>query len=47
MHEDALEAALLEGHEDLEVVGESYRQANLWRVVGVQHRPEIHVRMEV
>jgi hypothetical protein len=27
----ALDAALLEGHDDLEVVGESYRQENLWR----------------
>ena len=47
MHEGTLEAALLEGHEDLEVVGESYRQANLWRVVGGRHRPEVHVRMDV
>ena len=47
MHDGMLEAALLEGHEDLEVVGESYRQANLWRVVGGQHRPEVHVRMDV
>jgi hypothetical protein len=47
MHEGTLEAALLEGHEDLEVVGESYRQANLWRMVGGQHRPEVHVRMDI
>lgn len=47
MQEGTLEAALLEGHEDLEVVGESYRQANLWRVVGGRHRPEVHVRMDV
>jgi hypothetical protein len=47
MHESTLEAALLEGHEDLEVVGESYRQANLWRLVGGRHRPEVHVRMDV
>jgi hypothetical protein len=47
MHEGTLEAALLEGHEDLEVVGESYRQANLWRVVGGRHRPEVDVRMDV
>jgi hypothetical protein len=47
MHEGTLEAALLEGHEDLEVVGESYRQANLWRVVGGRHRPEVYVRMDV
>ena len=47
MHEGTLEAALLGGHEDLEVVGESYRQANLWRMVGGQHRPEVHVHMDV
>ena len=47
MHEGTLEAALLEGHEDLEVVGESYRQENLWRVIGGRHRPEVHVRMDV
>jgi hypothetical protein len=39
--------ALLEGDEDLEVVGESHRQANLWRVFGGEHRPEVHVRMDV
>jgi hypothetical protein len=47
MHEGTVEAALLEGHEDLEVVGESHRQANLWRVVGGRHRPEVHVRVDV
>ena len=47
MRGDTLEAALLEGHEDLEVVGESHRQENLWRVLGGQHRPEVHVRMDV
>lgn len=47
MREGTLEAALLEGHEDLEVVGESYRQANLWRVVGGRHRPGVHVRKDV
>jgi hypothetical protein len=47
MRGDTLDAALLEGDEDLEVVGESHRQANLWRVVGGQHRPEVHVRMDV
>jgi hypothetical protein len=47
MREGTLEAALLGGHKDLEVVGESYRQANLWRVVGGRHRPEVHVRMNV
>lgn len=38
MHEGTLEAALLEGHEDLEVVGESYRQTNLLLVVGMRQR---------
>jgi hypothetical protein len=47
MHEGTLEAALLEGHEDLEVVGELYRQANLLRVVAERHQPEGHVRMNV
>jgi hypothetical protein len=47
MREGTLEAALLEGDEDLEVVGESHRQADLWRVVGGRHRPEVHVRMDV
>lgn len=47
MHEGTLRAALLEGHEDLEVVGESHRQDNLWRVVGGRHRPEVRVRMDV
>jgi hypothetical protein len=47
MREGILEAALLEGYEDLEVVGESHRQDNLWRLVGGQRRPEVHVRMDV
>jgi len=47
MREGTLEVALLEGHEDLEVVGESHRQENLWRVLGGQHRPEVRVRMNV
>jgi hypothetical protein len=47
MLEGTLEAALLGGREALEVVGESYRQANLWRVVGGRPRPEVHVRMDV
>jgi hypothetical protein len=47
MREGELNAALLEGHDDLEVVGESYRQDSLWRVVGGRHRPEVHVRMDV
>jgi hypothetical protein len=47
MREGTLEAALLEGHDDLEVVGESHRQENLWRLLGGQHRPEVRVRMDV
>jgi hypothetical protein len=46
MHEGTLEAALLEGHEDLEVVGESYRQTNLLLVVGMRHRLG-HARTDV
>jgi hypothetical protein len=47
MRKDVLNVALLEGHDDLEVVGESHRQDSLWRVVGGRHRPEVHVRMDV
>jgi hypothetical protein len=47
MREGTLEAALLEGHEDLEVVGESYRQANLWRMAGGRRRPEAYIRKDV
>jgi hypothetical protein len=31
---DGIEVALLDGSDDLEVVGESYYQENLWRLVG-------------
>jgi predicted Zn-ribbon and HTH transcriptional regulator len=44
MREGTVKATLLMGDEDLEVVGESYRQDNLWRVVGGRHRPEARVR---
>jgi hypothetical protein len=47
MRQGTLGAALLEGHEDLEVKGESYRQENLWCVVGGRHRPEARVRKDV
>ncbi len=40
-------ATLLEGHENLEVVGESYYQPNLWRLLGSQHRPEVRERTVV
>lgn len=47
MREGMLPAALLEGYEDLDVVGESRHQDNLWRMLGGQHRPEVRVRMDV
>jgi hypothetical protein len=47
MHEGTLNAALAEGHEDLEVVGESYRQANLLRLAAGQNRPGGQVRIKV
>ncbi len=47
MRQGTLEAALVEGREDLDVVGESHRQENLWRVLGGQHRPEVRVRMDI
>jgi len=42
---DGAELALLGGHEDLEVVGESFRQDSLWRLAG--GRRGEHVRQEV
>lgn len=47
MREGTLEATLVMGAERLEVVGESHRQDELWRVVGGRHRPEVRVRMDV
>lgn len=44
---DGLQVALLDGREDLEVVGESYYQDNLWRLVGGRGRPEDRVHVEV
>ena len=44
MH-DGTKVVLLDGTEDLEVVGESYYQENLWRLVG-PHRPDERVRSE-
>jgi hypothetical protein len=35
---DGMEVTLLDGHEDLEVVGESHYQENLWRLVGPHRR---------
>jgi hypothetical protein len=46
MHEGTLEAALVEGHDDLEVVGESHRQTNLLLVVGMRNRLK-HARTDV
>jgi hypothetical protein len=43
---DGIEASLLDGNEDLEVVGESYYQENLWRLVGPRRRDE-RVRHDV
>lgn len=47
MHEGTLNAALCEGYDDLEVVGELHHQDNLWRVVGGRPEPEVRVRMDV
>jgi hypothetical protein len=44
---DKMSICLMEGYEDLEVVGESFYQDNLWRLVGGQGRPEVRVRMDV
>ena len=38
--QDGIEVTLLDGNEDLEVVGESYYQENLWRLVGPRRRDE-------
>lgn len=43
---DGMEAALVDGDEDLEVVGESFHQENLWRLAG-RHRPEDRVRCDI
>ena len=37
---DGASAILVEGREDLEVVGESHYQENLWRLVGGPGRPQ-------
>jgi hypothetical protein len=47
MHGDQLAVTLHEGYEDLEVVGESHYQANLWQVLGGRHNAEVHVRMDI
>jgi hypothetical protein len=44
---NGMQAALLEGHETLEVVGESHYQDNLWRLAGGRADPAEHVRVEI
>jgi very-short-patch-repair endonuclease len=44
---DGLEAALVEGDDDLEVVGESHHQDNLWRLAGGRGQPGVQVRCEI
>lgn len=46
-HEGSVRATVLGGYEDLEVVGESHFQDNLWRLVGGRHKAEVRVRMDV
>jgi hypothetical protein len=43
---DGIEVALLDGHDDLDVVGESYCQENLWLLVGPRW-PDERVRHPV
>jgi len=44
---DGMEATLVEGDDDLEVVGESHYQDNLWRLAGDRGRPGAQVRCEI
>jgi hypothetical protein len=44
--QNGLQVALLEGSEDLEVVGESFHQDNLWDLADTQPGPE-HVRTDI
>jgi len=46
MH-DGMQAQLQDGWEDLEVVGESHHQDNLWRLVGGRGHPDQRVRVDV
>ncbi len=41
--QNGMEAYLCDGREDLEVVGESHYQDNLWRLVGGRALPEARV----
>jgi hypothetical protein len=44
---DQMSLALVEGYYDLEVVGESHYQDNLWRIMGGRGKTEVHVRIDV
>jgi len=44
---DGMSATLVEGGEDLEVVGESHYQENLWRLAGGRGRPDERVRADI
>jgi hypothetical protein len=44
---DTMPAVLVQGHDDLEVVGESHYQAELWRLLGGRGRAEVRVRMDI
>jgi hypothetical protein len=41
------QATLLDGHNDLEVVGESFYQEDLWRLVGGRRPVNVHVRADI
>ncbi len=45
--QDGVKVALLDGREDLEVVGESFYQDNLWDLVGGRRSPEEHVDVDI
>lgn len=42
-----LDVVLYEGYEDLEVVGESHYQEELWHLAGGRRNPEAQVRQEI
>jgi restriction system protein len=44
---DGMQAVLIEGDEDLEVVGESHYQDNLWELVGGRRSVEVHIRADI
>jgi hypothetical protein len=45
--QDGMQAQLYDGHVDLEVVGESHYQDNLWRLVGGRSFPNERVRVDI